>query len=521
MDYFRILNLNREPFSNSPEPDFFFPAAKHLSCLQQLELAIRLRRGLNVVMGDVGTGKTTLCRELILRLAESEEDRNGIQTHLLLDPSFTTAGEFLSTVAVTFGIGETDAAESEWHLKESIKNELLRKGVVEKKTVVLIIDEGQKLPEFCLELLREFLNYETNENKLLQIVIFAQNEFSDTLKVYANFTDRINLLYHLKPLSFLEMKAMIRFRMERAGQASEVQHAFTLPALWAIYRATGGYPRKIITLCHQVILTLIIQNRTKAGWSLVRSSAKRVPGFYIRPRPKKLRWAMASAAAVLFAILILIIMAPEQMNVVHSLFMVNKPEAPSVSIAALPPAEKPAVPSIPPPERVKPVEKAAVKMPAMLGDVKVQNRDTVFRVFNRIYDNVKLSDRMIQEIKKQNPHIANLNYVRPGDVVHIPALPIALKTPAGKAKVLVQIARCGSLDEAYSVLMNHPDGLPHARILSWWTPREGKVFIVALKDEFADEASAQKAIHQMPSSIAAGAGLIKKWDKDTVFFAYR
>ena len=85
--------------------------------------------------------------------------------------------------------------QSEWQLKEKIKNYLFQKGVDEKKTVVLIIDEGQKLPFFCREILREFLNYETNENKLLQIVIFAQNEFSRILKSHANFADRVNQFY--------------------------------------------------------------------------------------------------------------------------------------------------------------------------------------------------------------------------------------------------------------------------------------------------------------------------------------
>ena len=170
MDYFKILNLSKEPFSNSPEPDFFFPSTKHLACLQQLELAIRLRRGLNVVMGEVGTGKTTLCRQLILRFEKSEDDRNEMETHLLLDPSFSNSSEFLSTVASTFGLlREGDEVKTEWQIKESIKSYLFQKGVDEGKTVVLIIDEGQKLPEFCREILREFLNYETNEFKLLQM----------------------------------------------------------------------------------------------------------------------------------------------------------------------------------------------------------------------------------------------------------------------------------------------------------------------------------------------------------------
>src|SRR5512137_2636819 len=116
MDYFKILNLKKEPFSNSPEPEFFYQSVKHLGCLQKLELAVRLRRGLSVVVGDVGTGKTTLCRQLILQFALTEEDVKQIETHLLLDPSFTNTLEFLSTVAMTFGITGSEGGDSEWRI---------------------------------------------------------------------------------------------------------------------------------------------------------------------------------------------------------------------------------------------------------------------------------------------------------------------------------------------------------------------------------------------------------------------
>ena len=207
MDYFKILNLQREPFGNSPAPEFFFLSTGHVDCLQRLELAIRLRRGLNVVMGDVGTGKTTLCRQLIRKFTESEDDCNEFQTHLILDPNFSTPREFLSAVAMTFRLPGAETEESEWQQKENIKKYLFQKGVDEKKTVILIIDEGQKIPYFCREILREFLNYETNENKLLQIIIFAQNEFRQILKSHANFADRVNQFYFLKPLNFRETKA--------------------------------------------------------------------------------------------------------------------------------------------------------------------------------------------------------------------------------------------------------------------------------------------------------------------------
>ena len=81
MDYFSILNLNKEPFSNSPDPDYFFHSQQHISCLQKLELSLRLRRGLNVVVGEVGTGKTTLCRQLIRKFSSDDE----VETHLRWD----------------------------------------------------------------------------------------------------------------------------------------------------------------------------------------------------------------------------------------------------------------------------------------------------------------------------------------------------------------------------------------------------------------------------------------------------
>ncbi|MDP2268091.1 MAG: ATP-binding protein, partial [Deltaproteobacteria bacterium] len=271
--------------------------------MQKLELALRLRRGLNIVMGEVGTGKTTLCRRLILNLSQAEEDRNNIETHLILDPSFSNAQEFLSAVASLFGVSQTNADRSEWQLKEAIKNYLFHRGVDEKKTVVLIVDEGQKIPGFCLEILREFLNYETNEFKLLQIVIFAQREFEETLRLRNNFTDRVNQYYILEPLNFRNCRQMVNYRLAKASvEPSAAPILFTWPALWAVHRATGGYPRKIITLCHQVMLAMIIQNRTRAGFLLVRSCAGRVNPLQGIHWP---RWAASFAAAGLLLFLII------------------------------------------------------------------------------------------------------------------------------------------------------------------------------------------------------------------------
>ena len=243
---------------------------------------------------------------------ESEEDCKEYETHLILDPSFSTPHEFLSAVALTFGIRSAETAESEWQLKENIKKYLFQKGVDEKKTVVLIIDEGQKLPYFCREILREFLNYETNENKLLQIILFAQNEFAEILKSHGNFADRVNQYTFLKPLNFNETKALIRFRLSRAGRPADMPALFTPLGLWAIYRASGGYPRKIVTLCHQILLALIIQNKTRAGWMTVRS----VTGRLIPDTIRKRRWATAALLTLLaFTLMLFLFFLPKPLNI--------------------------------------------------------------------------------------------------------------------------------------------------------------------------------------------------------------
>jgi general secretion pathway protein A len=267
MQYFEILNLKSEPFSNSPDPEFFYGSREHAECLRKVEIAIRLRRGLNLVYGEVGTGKTTLCRQLLRVLARDPE----VVAHLVLDPSFSTAREFLTVLHRMFLGAEPPAGASEFALKEAIKNALFRLGVEEGKTVVLIVDEGQKAGGEFLELLRELLNYETNEAKLLQIVIFGQREFLPLLQERPNLADRVNLSMELGPLDLGETREMIAYRLSKSASTFKAPRVFTEGALKAIHSATGGYPRKVIGLCHRVLLAMLVQNRTRADRAMVRA----------------------------------------------------------------------------------------------------------------------------------------------------------------------------------------------------------------------------------------------------------
>ncbi|MCX5855790.1 MAG: AAA family ATPase [Deltaproteobacteria bacterium] len=512
MDYFKILNLKAEPFSNSPEPEYFFQSLKHLGCLQKLELAIRLRRGLNVVIGDVGTGKTTLCRQLILKFSSSEEDRNRIETHLLLDPAFTTPIEFLSTVALTFGLKQS--GNSDWQLKENIKTYLFEKGIEEGKTVVLIIDEGQKLPDFCLEILREFLNYETNEFKLLQIVIFAQTEFEQILKRQANFADRINLYYFLKPLNIRETCAMVKFRIAKASEADQAPDLFTYPGLLALYLATGGYPRKIVTLCHQAMLALIIQNRSKAGWFLVRSSDRRIASVQRR----SLKWIGAAVFLLLMTAVAVTGLFPYLTRSINPDMEIQKPEKNISPVQRLPDAVsqtgKASVteavakssPVTPPVKKI---------MPEFLGNLRLKNGRTMWRMLKDFYGDF---DRgQFKAVALANPHIKNLNRIKAGEMIKLPAIPSS-SNPLPSGKFWLQVAGGGNIEETYELYRSYESALPSLKFLTYWNGREGLVFAVFVKDGVDGQEAAANMIKQLPQPLAVTAKVVEKPGADTVFF---
>lgn len=517
MDYFRILHLKREPFSNSPEPDFFFESDQHLGCLQRLELSIRLRRGLNVVIGDVGTGKTTLCRRLIQRMGSSGEDREKITTHLVLDPAFGTAVECLSTISASFGLKIPDGPVTEWQLRENIKNYLYQQGVDGGRITVLIVDEGQKLSSASIEILREFLNYETNEFKLLQIVIFAQREFEETLKNHPNFTDRINLLYRLQPLRFRQTQDMVTFRIARAGGEEGTPKLFTRPALWAVHFATGGFPRKIITLCHEVLLALIIQNRAKADWALVWACAKRL-AMYDRFRGKPLKVALA--VLVLLILGGLLIQAPDLVGTFGAVKKQTTAALPGVSqpaqaVVAVHPPVRETVTEAPKPPVAKPPETVA-KRPENLGRIAISQGGTVWWILSDVYGQWNLG--VYHAFQKANPDIENLNRVPAGKVLLFPA--VQAVSPTAAQGIRVQIAGVRTLDEAYRLLRERQKQITDLRMLAYWNGREGTVFSIIAGERFSDEASAISYIRKLPAPLRSGARVLNgKWESDTVFFS--
>ena len=256
--YERYYGFSEKPFSLTPDPKYLYRSESHANAFDLLQYAIRRREGFVVVTGDIGTGKTTLCRALLEQI-----DRNTF-TALVLNP-FLTEEDLLKRILQDFGVVSRDDVRggslngaSKQDLIDVLYDFLL--GLVSiHASAVLIIDEAQNLPLPVLEQIRILSNLETDKEKLLQIILVGQLNLQPRLRSpdMRQFDQRVSIRYELKPLDGEAVAAYVAHRLMVAGGSSSV--SFTRTALQQVYRLSGGIPRLINLICDRALL---------AGYSL-------------------------------------------------------------------------------------------------------------------------------------------------------------------------------------------------------------------------------------------------------------
>jgi general secretion pathway protein A len=252
--YLTFFNLNEEPFNTTANPRFFYQSPIHSTALGKTEFTVDAKKGLTIVFGDTGYGKSTLARLLHGKFKEK-----GYISVLLTNPNYPTTNSLLRTIIQEFQLPKTSKA-----FKENLdifKNYLFEQAVENNETIVLIIDEAQTLRIPLLELLRQIINYETNDMKLLQLVLFSQEQLRTKLAhpLARNFRSRIALASTLEAMGKKEHAEMIDFRWRVAS--GNQQHPFTPEALEAIYIHSNGMPREACIIADNSLLAAYLAGK--------------------------------------------------------------------------------------------------------------------------------------------------------------------------------------------------------------------------------------------------------------------
>lgn len=261
--YLKHFGLSQTPFSLTPNTGFFFGLSPHVEALQVLQMALQTGEGFIKVTGEVGTGKTLICRKLINELP------TGFHCAYLPNPYLSPA-ELRCAVANELGLKYT-ADMDQQQLTGLIQQQLLALSA-HGHSIVLVLDEAQALPDESLEALRLFTNLETESRKLLQVVLFGQPELDDRLKrqEFRQLRQRITFSYNLRPLTWDEVDAYIRHRLAIAGRAGEP--LFNAKLTRKIAYASRGIPRLINILAHKSLLLSFGEGATKVQASHVRGA---------------------------------------------------------------------------------------------------------------------------------------------------------------------------------------------------------------------------------------------------------
>ena len=267
-DYF---GFTEKPFSLTPDPKYLYRSSSHASAFELLQYAIRRREGFVVITGDIGTGKTTLCRAVLEQL-----DRRTF-TALVLNP-FLSEEDLLRVILQDFGVVSREeikrgrlAGVTKQELIETLNEFLLSLQPI-GAGALLIIDEAQNLPLQTLEQIRILSNLETDKEKLLQIVLVGQPNLRELLRTpgLRQLDQRVSIRFELNPLSLDETAAYIGHRLGVAGGGAVT---FSTRAIATVYRYSGGIPRLINLLCDRSLLAAFAERTNKVTQTIVGSAA--------------------------------------------------------------------------------------------------------------------------------------------------------------------------------------------------------------------------------------------------------
>ena len=296
--YLQFFDLNEAPFSITPDPAFVYLSAAHRDALAHLLYGVGQggASGFVQLTGEVGTGKTTLCRCLMEQVPENT------QLALILN-TLVTPQELLATICEELGLKMSGIEHSNKAMVDLLNHYLLEQHM-QGRRVVVVIDEAQNLSPEALEQVRLLTNLETTKDKLLQMVLLGQPELRQLLQRQdlRQLSQRITARYHLAPLGQDESYAYVRHRMKVAGAT---QNPFARPALRALYQHSAGVPRLINIIADRALAGAYAKESHTVSARLVHEAANEVQPSETRVRNNRWPWVVATAASAALVVITL------------------------------------------------------------------------------------------------------------------------------------------------------------------------------------------------------------------------
>ena len=270
--YCQFYGLKERPFNVTSDPAFFFSSQKHKEALSHLFYGVTQRKGIVVITGEIGTGKTTLCRFFLNQLGKN------VRTAFILNPHFSEI-QLLEAIIKDFGINIKNKSRLSfiWEL-----NRFLLSEATSGNNVVLIIDEAQNLKPSQLEQIRLLTNLETEKDKLIQIVLVGQPELNRRLNLYdlRQLQQRITLRYHITPLEKDEVKDYISHRLNIAGSNDRIR--FSDEAIQVISDFSGGTPRLINIICDRALLGGFIVETNVIDLNIINRCLEELGNYFVK-----------------------------------------------------------------------------------------------------------------------------------------------------------------------------------------------------------------------------------------------
>jgi len=338
--YNAYFGFKESPFSIAPDPRYLYMTEQHREALAHLVFGLNSEGGCILLTGEVGTGKTTVCRCLLEQIPEQSN------IALVFNPK-VTATELLETICDELHIEYPEGENSVKTYIDRINVFLLQANAAGQKTV-LIIDEAQNMESAVLEQLRLLTNLETNQRKLLQIIILGQPELLEILsrESMRQLAQRITARFHLNPLSRNELKAYISHRLAIAG--SNVQ-LFDEKTIKRLFQLSSGVPRLINIICDRALLGAYVENKTRVDLQTLNNAAIEVFGKIKPTKNKTLRWPAYTAVAAgvaTIAIVAYFILRTEPAPVTSIAQLTDKSPTQDISVASIEPIEQEPAPAL-------------------------------------------------------------------------------------------------------------------------------------------------------------------------------